>query len=254
MPTMGALHNGHISLVKAAVKACDIVVCSIFVNPTQFNNANDLATYPKTIANDLKMLAEAGCHAVYLPTVDDIYQTPPKQYDLSVYGHITATLEAEKRPGHFNGVIDVVTRLFNIVKPNQVFFGQKDYQQCMVVKKLIALNNMPIEFNMCPSVRENDGLAMSSRNVRLNSHEREISLSLYKTLQFINKNWPGNPQQIIAQAHHLMAEYKEVTTEYIAICNPQTLEVLEQAQPQAVALIAAQVGSTRLIDNMILGN
>ncbi len=251
---MGALHSGHISLVDAAVKKCDIVVCSIFVNPTQFNNATDLATYPKTIANDLKLLANAGCHAVYLPDVNDIYNTPPIQYNLSVYGCITEVLESEKRPGHFNGVIDVVTRLFNIVKPDQVFFGQKDYQQCMVVKKLIELNKWPIQFNMCKSVREADGLAMSSRNVRLSPTERKSALALYNTLYFINSQWPGKPQEIIQLALNYISQYHQVTVEYIAICNPQTLEALQHPQPNAVALIAAQVGSTRLIDNMILGN
>lgn len=254
VPTMGALHSGHISLIDAALKSSDIVVCSIFVNPTQFNNENDLATYPKTIGNDLKLLANAGCHVVYLPDVSDIYQTPPMNYDLSAYGIITKVLESEKRPGHFNGVIDVVTRLFNIVKPNQVFFGQKDYQQCMIVKKLIELNNWPIQFNMCPLVRELDGLAMSSRNIRLNPQERENALALFKTLNFIKSHWPGSPLEITELAFNYIAQFRQVEVEYIAICHPYTLEKLQHPLPKAVALIAAQVGSTRLIDNMILGN
>ncbi|MFN4082545.1 MAG: pantoate--beta-alanine ligase [Bacteroidia bacterium] len=255
VPTMGALHLGHISLINQAKINCDIVVCSIFVNPTQFNNKNDFDNYPQTIENDLKLLAKAGCDVVFVPDFNEIYNAANSPHiNLDKFGKIINVFEGELRPGHFNGVIDVVTRLFLLVEPNQVFFGQKDYQQCLVVKKLIEINNFDIKFNMCPSVREEDGLAMSSRNIRLSSDERKMATIPYKMLKFISQNWPNKPELLIKQAIDKFNSENVIKIEYLSICNANDLSFADINTTKPLILFAGVLGSTRLIDNMLVEN
>jgi pantoate--beta-alanine ligase len=253
VPTMGALHNGHLSLIKEAKKNNPIVVCSIFVNPTQFNNPNDLKTYPKTIEADLLKLLEVDCDIVFLPDESEIYSDQGSNIDFTEYGNLIKVLEAEHRPGHFNGVIDVVTRLFKIVEPNQVYFGQKDFQQCMVVKKLIEVNQLNIIFNICPSIREKDGIAMSSRNVKLNSLEREAATLLSKALFYIKDNITENFGTVKEGALNLLSSNNLIELEYLKVCEPSSLEEINTFKNTAVVLIAAKIGSTRLIDNITIG-
>ncbi|HZI00726.1 MAG TPA: pantoate--beta-alanine ligase, partial [Flavisolibacter sp.] len=188
VPTMGALHPGHISLIKESVNVSNITICSIFINPTQFNNKEDFAKYPVTIENDINLLTGSGCDILFLPTVDEIYSTAYviKKYDL---GKLETLLEGEFRPGHFQGVCQVVDRLLDIVSPDFMFLGQKDYQQCMILKQLIVLRNdeAKIELVFAPTIRENDGLAMSSRNMRLQPEQRIKALCIHQCLEIMKQ-------------------------------------------------------------------
>lgn len=252
VPTMGALHPGHISLIEEAKINTDFVVCSIFVNPTQFNNPADLANYPRTLEADLMLLIEVGCDLVFHPEVSQIYQPQELKLSAADYGKFIHVLEGAKRPGHFDGVITILTKLFGYVKPDQVYFGQKDYQQCMVVETLIARDFPSIKFNRCPIVREADGLAMSSRNARLTKEERDIAPEIFKTIQYLSKNWQ------LATWHEALIEARRRLSnlpfelEYLEVCEPNSLEVLQDYSPNALVLVAVNLGSTRLIDNHIL--
>jgi len=254
VPTMGALHDGHISLINRAKQECKFVVCSIFVNPTQFNNKDDFEKYPVTTEADIEKLMNAGCDVLYMPDYDDIYDEPTRKISPPDYGRLLDLYESEKRPGHFNGVIDVVSRLFDIVKPEKVFFGQKDYQQCLIIKKLIALSFNNITFYMCPSVREPDGLALSSRNIRLNNQERAAAAMLYQMLKKIADALNKQSAEAIKEATVILHQNKLICIEYLAVCDAATLLPLKTVNKGAVVIIAAFVGSTRLIDNIILSN
>jgi len=252
VPTMGALHNGHISLVNQSKSKCDFTVVSIFVNPTQFNNVNDLLKYPKPIEQDIKMLEEAGCDLLFHPDADEIYSTN-EVWNYEV-GELDSLLEGEFRPGHYQGVTQIVFKLFDLIKPQFAFFGQKDYQQFLVIQKMNLDLGLGIELEACQIIREADGLAMSSRNIRLNADERKTALVIYQSLIFLKNNFDKFPlNQLLAKAKDLYACEDLLKLEYLKICNTQTLkEVKEKNNEVCIALIACFVGETRLIDNMIL--
>ena len=252
VPTMGALHNGHISLVNQSKSKCDFTVVSIFVNPTQFNNLNDLLKYPKPIEQDIKMLEEAGCDLLFHPDADEIYSTN-EVWNYEV-GELDSLLEGEFRPGHYQGVTQIVFKLFDLIKPQFAFFGQKDYQQFLVIQKMNLDLSLGIELEACPIIREADGLAMSSRNIRLNADERKTALIIYQSLIFLKNNFDKFPlNQLLAKAQKLYDGENLLKLEYLKICNIQTLkEIKKKNNEVCIALIACFVGETRLIDNMIL--
>lgn len=252
VPTMGALHEGHLSLIREAQLHCDVVVCSIFVNPTQFNQATDLEFYPRPLAEDLKKLTESGCDIVFVPSVEEMYSGNFSKDSTALYGKYIHRLEGAFRPGHFDGVVTVVKKLFLKVNPHEVFFGQKDYQQCLVVKELIQKEFPSIVFHMCPVLRETDGLAMSSRNIRLNEEERKLAPYIYECLSEIANAAPGQRFALLQKARERLAE-PPFTLEYLEYCDRETLEVKEDFEGNAVLLVAAVLGKTRLIDNMLIG-
>lgn len=253
VPTMGALHQGHISLINESKKNCDITVCSIFVNPTQFNNANDLTRYPRTPEVDMQLLERAGCDVLYMPDVKDIYPTTDtRQFN---FGYIDTILEAEHRPGHYNGVGQVVSILLAGIEPNKAFFGSKDYQQVMIVKALVNQLKLPVEIISCPILREDDGLAMSSRNMLLTPEERKIA----KLVPIMMEEARDIARQIGVSAaksyiHNEVAKVPIMKLDYYEVCDTETLEPLTALKPnqQAISLIAVFVGNIRLIDNWMV--
>lgn len=256
VPTMGALHSGHLGLLHESKQQCDISVCSIFVNPTQFNDTNDFKKYPRTTEKDIEVLAEAECDVLFLPEVQDIYpEKNVKHYDLET---LETVFEGKFRPGHFQGVCQVVDRLFTIVQPDQVFFGQKDYQQCMVIHRLLKITPEfeNIYMHIVPTFREKDGLAMSSRNMRLTDEQRKTAPVIYQTLQFLKYNIkPGNLSTLLQEAKGKLID-AGLKPDYISIANANTLEIVEHwdGYSPLVALIAAFLGEVRLIDNMLLAD
>jgi pantoate--beta-alanine ligase len=254
VPTMGALHPGHISLIDLSKKRGLFTVCSIFVNPTQFNDQNDLKNYPRTPEKDLEMLKLAGCDAVFMPSVSEIYPKEDKrQFD---FGHLDTILEGAHRPGHFLGVAKVVSILFDIVKPHIAFFGSKDYQQVMVIKELVRQLNLPIEIVPCPIIREEDGLAMSSRNMRLSAEERQAAKLLPTILQKAkNLKMAGSTlQEIKTMVDDSLKGNSLYKLDYFEICDPNNLNLLNEVKPNtpSIALIACFVSQIRLIDNLPL--
>ena len=256
VPTMGALHAGHLELLKKAKADCDIVVCSIFINPTQFNDPEDFKKYPVTIEADILLLEKAGCDILFLPAVDEVYKKGIdnlKQYEL---GFIETILEGKFRPGHFQGVCQVVHRLLQNVLPHILFLGQKDYQQCMVLKKLLVLTQLQdtISINILPTVREKDGLAMSSRNLRLSEEARKLAPLLPAALVQLKENLKaGNTKEQIQPAVTRLNE-AGFKTEYIELANAETLEIITNwdGKQKAVLLTAAFIDGVRLIDNIII--
>jgi len=253
VPTMGALHQGHLSLIHSAESNNDITVCSVFVNPTQFNNPEDFKHYPITIEKDIEQLITAGCDVLFLPSVEEIY--PPgyvkKHYDL---GAIENSLEGFYRPGHFQGVCQVVDRLLQIVIPDNLYMGQKDFQQCMVVKKLLELigKSNSVHLNISPTIREENGLALSSRNLRLSSDQKELATSIYKELSAIKENFSSQPIELLKQSAKKHLEEKGFAVDYVEIANATDLAPVQNSSQSSVALIAAGIGQVRLIDNLIL--
>ena len=252
VPTMGALHQGHISLIKQAQQTTDVIVCSIFVNPTQFTDPADLEKYPRPISSDIEKLEAANCNVLFNPEVNEMY-AGNEHWHLDI-GELEHLLEGEFRPGHYQGVTQVVYKLFNIVKPNMAFFGQKDYQQVLVVKRMVELMHLPVKIIMCPILREPDGLAMSSRNIHLSAVERERALILSKTLNWVKDNYKsgGDTEQLIKEAKALIAAEQGVDLEYFEIADGDTLHPVNQNSKTIVALVAAKVGKTRLIDNEVI--
>ena len=254
VPTMGALHRGHISLIENARTQSDIVVSSVFVNPTQFNDPKDFQKYPVTIETDIDMLEQAGCDVLFLPSVNEMYPEGlinGKHYQL---GYLETVLDGAFRPGHFQGVCRVVEKLLRIVHPDKMLLGQKDYQQCMVLTKLVQLECLSTNIIICPTQRETDGLAMSSRNVRLTTEYREKAPLIYQTLQFIQTEIkPGDITAVKQQAFDKLvaAGFKP---DYLEVANAQTLELLNDwdGKTPLVALVAAFAGDVRLIDNLVL--
>jgi pantoate--beta-alanine ligase len=252
---MGALHQGHISLIEECKSSCELTVCSIFINPTQFNDSKDFEKYPVTISNDIFQLETSGCDILFLPGVEEIYPngtTNLRHYNL---GSIENLLEGKYRPGHFQGVCQVVHRLLEILSPDIMFLGQKDYQQCMVVKKLVDLLKLPVKIKTVNTFRESSGLAMSSRNLRLSERQKEEALSISKTLNFIKHNFKVLPhKQIENDAKEYLLQHGFAKVDYVSIVNAETLQPAEDSvrDIELVALIAATIGETRLIDNMIL--
>lgn len=251
VPTMGALHQGHISLVETSKAKCDYTVVSIFVNPTQFNNPDDLLKYPKPIEQDIKMLEAVGCDLLFQPDVDEMYHED-EEWNYEV-GELNTLLEGEFRPGHYKGVTQIVFKLFDLVKPTRAFFGQKDFQQFLVIKKMNEDLKLGIQLEACPIIREADGLAMSSRNIRLNAEERKIALMLYESLTFIKVNFDKYELPELLIKAEGFYNHDLLKLEYLKICDTNTLHLITEKKKEVfIALVACFVGETRLIDNMIL--
>jgi pantoate--beta-alanine ligase len=251
VPTLGALHDGHISLIKQAQENNDVVVCSIFVNPTQFNDPKDLEKYPRTIEADITLLEQVNCDILFNPPVSEIYDDN-EQWHLEI-GPMEQLLEGKSRPGHYQGVTQVVFKLFNIVNPDMAFFGQKDYQQFSVISKMVELLKMPVQLVMCPIKREADGLAMSSRNIHLTPADRQHSLVLSKTLNWVKENFNRSEIPQLKHKAELMISAEEgVELDYFEIADGETLLPANKDTKTIVALVAAKVGKTRLIDNVLL--
>lgn len=251
VPTMGALHQGHLSLIAQAKAGNDMVVCSIFVNPTQFNNTKDLEDYPRPIAADIEKLAATGCDILFNPPVTEMYDGN-EHWHLNI-GQLEFLLEGEFRPGHYQGVTQVVYKLLDIVKPTALYLGQKDYQQFMVVSKMVELLGIPVKLVMCAIERETDGLAMSSRNIHLTPADRQHALILSKTLNWLKANFDiGNIFQLEQDAMAMLQSEPGVEPEYIEIADGITLLPADEKSISIVALTAARVGKTRLIDNVVI--
>ena len=253
VPTMGFLHEGHMSLVKRARDENATVAVSIFVNPTQFAVDEDFSTYPRNMDADLDMLRTAGVDLVLAPTPSEIY---PPGFETQVdVGTIGSKLEGEHRPGHFLGVATVVCKLLTIVRPDKVYFGQKDAQQCLVIQRLNADLNLGAEVVVCPTVREPDGLAMSSRNVNLNPEEREVASVLYRALlkaQSLRKEGVTYGEEIRQEMRRIIYEAHSACIDYVSVVDASTMEELQEVTGPALACLAVQLGNTRLIDNMMI--
>lgn len=250
---MGALHLGHTSLVDKAKTYADYTIVSIFINPKQFNNNDDLINYPVSIEKDLELLKEHNCDAVFIPKAEEIYQDKYVKYTLDL-GEIGEVLEAKNRPGHFEGVVEVLHLLFNLVQPNYVFFGLKDYQQVLVVEKLLGEMNSDIELIKCRTVRGEGGLALSSRNKRLSEEERSLASNLYKTLSEIKESY-GKADVSILKLSYLekLNQLENTKVEYIDIVDYQSLKSLKEWNPKGenLAILAVYIGEVRLIDNLL---
>ncbi|WP_294185450.1 pantoate--beta-alanine ligase [uncultured Sphingobacterium sp.] len=257
IPTMGALHEGHLSLLNYAKPLSDIRVCSIFVNPTQFNDPKDLEKYPRPIENDIKLLEAVGCDILFLPTVDEMYPDKHEHWHIDL-GELDQIWEGEKRPGHFQGVTQVVYKLFTLVQPHIACFGQKDFQQVMVIKRMIEMKNLPIQLAICPIIRDQDGLALSSRNMRLSEEGKRIALALSRSLTYVKDhiNDAIALGEIKDQALKILTDTDGLSVEYFAICESTSLKEVDHIDfsKQHVALVTAWVEGVRLIDNMILNN
>ncbi|MBI1836023.1 MAG: pantoate--beta-alanine ligase [Flavobacteriia bacterium] len=252
VPSMGALHLGHISLVNEAQKQCDIIVVSIFVNPTQFNNPDDLLKYPRTLEADIQMLDNSACSIIFAPSVDEIYPANLETINLDL-GTLKNVMEDALRPGHFNGVVNVVYRLFDIVKPSKAFFGLKDFQQVAVIKYMTKHFNLAIEIVACPTIREITGLAMSSRNLRLSDKQKKDALIIIQTLRYSKElSKELTPMDVRLKARSFF-NTSELTLEYIEIVDPLTLVSLDENWVEGATMcIAAFCGEVRLIDNLQL--
>lgn len=254
VPTMGYLHEGHLSLVEAAKSQNEHVAASIFVNPAQFNNPADLAAYPRTEERDLAVFQDAGVELVLMPSADEIY--PPNFQTYVNVEKITRTLEGEHRPGHFKGVATVVAKLFNIVQPTRAYFGQKDAQQVAVIKQMVRDLNIPVEIVVCPTLRESDGLAMSSRNARLSSEERKAAVVLHKALTAAKSAYEhGETSPPVLRDKMLAVLNAELLArvEYVSINHADTLEEINTPTNAPLLIsMAVYIGNIRLIDNMVL--
>jgi len=253
VPTMGYLHEGHLVLVRRAKAENSSVVVSIFVNPTQFGPHEDFDKYPRNPERDLAMLEKEGVDLVFMPSVAEMY--PPQFNSWVDVGKITERLEGAARPGHFRGVATVVAKLFNIVQPDRAYFGQKDAQQLAVIKKMVADLNMNLEVVAVPTVREPDGLAMSSRNIYLNPEERKAAVVLYQALSLAQKLWSQgekDAQAIRQKMTGLIQKQPLANIEYISIADAETLDELDKVKPPALVSLAVKIGKTRLIDNVVL--
>lgn len=254
VPTMGALHEGHLSLLKRCREVATISVCSIFVNPTQFNNAEDLKKYPNNISRDILLLEENGCDVLFLPDENEIYpdeKSRQKHFDL---GYLETTLEGKFRPGHFQGVSLAMERLLSIINPDFLFLGQKDFQQCLVIKKLVKLLDQDVKIIICPIVREPSGLAMSSRNLRLSDEDRRLAADLHKTLESIQADLrKDNFLQLKNEAIDQL-ESKGFKVEYLELARKSDLQIISHFKDKEdlVVLVAAFIGGIRLIDNLLI--
>jgi pantoate--beta-alanine ligase len=252
IPTMGALHQGHLELVSRSCEENDISGCSIFVNPIQFNNPEDLKKYPRALEDDLKLLEEAGCDLVFVPSVEEMYPEPEtKKFD---FGPLERVMEGASRPGHFNGVAVVVEKLFDIFGPCRAYFGEKDFQQLRIIQSLVKMEHIPVEIIPCPTVREADGLAMSSRNRRLSEEERAVAPMIYKVL--LNAKDLANKTSVseVKKISTAMLESQGFQVDYFVIADSETLQPIKtwEETSRVIACVAAFLGSVRLIDNMIL--
>jgi pantoate--beta-alanine ligase len=253
IPTMGALHEGHLSLVRASKSSCDVTAVSIFVNPLQFGPSEDLAKYPRTVDRDAGLLEELGVDLLFIPGVEEMYSGAAKTHVL--VDELSDKLDGASRPGHFRGVTTVVAKLFEIVRPDYAFFGQKDAAQVAVVRKMVSDLNMDVELVVCPIVREKDGLAMSSRNVYLTPEQRQQALVLSRSLlrvQAATVAGERDSARLIEIGKHAIAEEPGARLDYFAIVDPDTLDPVADISGGALVAVAAYVGATRLIDNVVL--
>jgi len=253
VPTMGYLHEGHMTLARQAKAENPSVVVSIFVNPTQFGPREDFNKYPRDPQRDLAMLEKEKTDIVFMPSVAEMY--PPRFNSWVEVGKVTDRLEGAARPGHFRGVATVVTKLFNIVQPARAYFGQKDAQQVIVIKKMVAELNMNLEVVTVPTVREPDGLAMSSRNIYLNPKERQAAIVLYKALTLAQKLWSqgeNDAKRLRQEMTALIQKEPLASIDYVSIADPETLDELDTVKSPALVSLAVKIGKTRLIDNIVL--
>ncbi|MGV3585888.1 MAG: pantoate--beta-alanine ligase [Adhaeribacter sp.] len=253
VPTMGALHEGHLQLLRTAAQENDITVCSIFVNPTQFNNAEDFKLYPRLLEADAQLLTENNCQVLFAPEVAEMY-TEALQLKFD-FGALETVMEGQYRPGHFTGVAAVVSKLFHLVKPHKAYFGQKDLQQFAIINRLVTDLSFDLELVRHPIVREPDGLAMSSRNRRLTPEERQVATYLYKALQLAAQNLAyQSVPEVKAAVQEYLSPHHSIRLEYFEVADSQTLQPLQTLENQKnIALcIAAYVGEVRLIDNLVI--
>ncbi|WP_341836324.1 pantoate--beta-alanine ligase [Chitinophaga pollutisoli] len=255
-PTMGALHQGHISLIQSAKQETDIVVASIFVNPTQFNDPKDFEKYPSTLEQDILLLTAAGVDYLFLPSVAEMYPAGPDaehpHYD---FGYIESVLEGAYRPNHFQGVGIIVHKLLEAVRPDDLFMGQKDFQQCMIVKRLLEITGSSTQLHICPTLREADGLAMSSRNMRLTPGQRATAVEISRTLQWVKDNLGTRPFSGLRAEGLARLEDAGFAPDYLELASGNDLRLLDAPEdgPMAI-LVAARLGDIRLIDNMTVGS
>jgi pantoate--beta-alanine ligase len=253
VPTMGALHEGHLSLMRAAKANCDIVAVSIFVNPTQFAPTEDLAKYPRNFQRDRELLEKEGIAILFAPSAEEMYPKGTVSW-VAVEG-LSEKLDGKSRPGHFRGVTTVVAKLFHIVEPDAAFFGQKDAAQLAIIRKMVRDLNFPVEIIACPIVREKDGLAMSSRNAYLNAEQRTQALVLNRALKRVNQAWQKGetePKTLLAAGREEIEKEESVRLDYFEIVDPDSLDAIQITDKGALVAIAAWVGNTRLIDNILL--
>jgi pantoate--beta-alanine ligase len=253
VPTMGFLHEGHLSLMRQARQHCDHVVVSIFVNPTQFGPGEDFERYPRDEEGDRKKCESAGVDVLFIPTAHEMYPAKPDVF-VTIEG-ISEVLEGAIRPGHFRGVATVVAKFFHIVKSHKAFFGQKDYQQCVVMKRMVKGLNMDVEIVVVPTVREQDGLAMSSRNSYLNAEERRGAAVIHRALSaagHLVKEGVREPEKLRNKMLAVLREEKDLVIDYVEIADPETLAPVAVAAPGTVILVAVRLGRTRLIDNFLI--
>lgn len=253
VPTMGYLHEGHLSLLRAARQSCDIVTLSIFVNPRQFSPQEDLAAYPRDMQRDLHLAQQVGADAVFAPAVEEMY---PTAFNTEIIVHdLTDTLCGASRPGHFKGVTTVVTKLFNIVGPATAYFGQKDYQQAAVIRKMVTDLAIPVTVVTCPTVREKDGLAMSSRNAYLSPPQRQAALVLWRALQLAQRLVEQGERQaakLVQVLQDFIRSEPSAKIDYVAISHPDTLRAVDRLCGTVLIALAVHIGATRLIDNMLV--
>ena len=253
VPTMGALHEGHLSLVRAAKAQCDVVAASIFVNPTQFGPNEDFSKYPRTLERDRELLEKEGVNIAFAPPVEEIY--PPGAVTFVTVEGLSEKLCGKSRPGHFRGVTTVVSKLFNIVEPDVAYFGQKDAAQVAIIRRMVGDLNIPVEIRVCPIVRETNGLAMSSRNAYLDPQQRKAALVLYRSLREVQQTFEQgevNAHNLVQIGRKIVAEESTVRLDYFEIVRLDTLDPIENLEGPALVAVAAFVGTTRLIDNFII--
>jgi len=253
VPTMGALHQGHIALINTSVRQCDFTVISIFVNPTQFGPTEDFERYPRPLEKDLRLCRDCGVDVVFAPSTETMYPRPNLTW--VVVEKLTEPLCGRFRPGHFRGVTTVCTKLFNIVQPDVAYFGQKDAQQAVVVRRMVEDLNMPLEIVVCPTVRDPDGLATSSRNVYLTDSQRRQATRIYQALQHGQRlivQGLHDPDQILQAVQDILQQAPDLQPEYVSLVDAETLEPIEKLSGRVLLAVAARIGSARLIDNIVV--
>ena len=253
VPTMGALHEGHLSLVRAARAQCDVVAVSIFVNPTQFGPAEDLSKYPRQFERDCRLLEQEGVDILFAPSIEEMY--PQGAISWVVVEGLSEKLDGRSRPGHFRGVTTVVAKLFHVIEPDAAYFGQKDAAQLAVIRRMVRDLDFPVEIVACPIVREADGLAMSSRNAYLNREERQRAMVLQRSLQEARRQFDAGERlaaRLIAAAKEVFVREPQVRLDYFEVVDPEMLDPVEHISGRTLVAVAAFVGTTRLIDNVVL--